>query len=343
MRTPRRSLLALVGSAAAACLAAASASAQLDVDAIDAVPNPYRLVERFFQLPPGVALGAAAGIHVDPDGASVWTFDRCGGTDCYGSRASPIKRFDAAGRLQQSFGAGLFLRPHGLYVHSDGTVWVTDGGGPDGMDPRRNGKGHQVFQFAPDGTLLMTLGRPGVAGDGPDTFNRPSDVVVAPNGDIFVADGHGGSSNARIVKFSKDGTFLEAWGRRGSAPGEFSIPHSLAIDARGRLFVGDTDNYRIQIFDQDGRFLEEWRQYGRPSGLYIDENDRLFVADSADEETHPGLRPGIKIGSAKDGHLEAFILDTDEDPSIEGVTADAQGNVFASSIRGVRLRKFARR
>ena len=184
----------------------------------------------------------------------------------------------------------MFVRPHGIHVDPEGNVWVTDGEGPDGEDPRRDGKGHQVFKFRPGWRALMTLGKAGVAGDGPDEFNKPSAVFVAPSGDIFVGDGHGGESNARIVKFSRDGTFIKTWGAAGTGPGEFETPHALAMDASGRLFVGDRGNSRIQIFDQDGTFLDEWRQFGRPSGIFIDRNDILYVTDSSsDAETNPRL------------------------------------------------------
>jgi hypothetical protein len=146
---------------------------------------------------------------------SLWVFDRCGGKTCEGSNIAPIQKFGAAGRLVVSFGSGLFKWPHGLFAAPDGTVWVTDG------------KNQTVTQFAPDGHLLMTLGRPGVAGNGPDEFNSPSDVLVAPNGDIFVADGHGDfpvpKTNDRIVKYSKDGKFIKTWGHHGSGQGEFDV------------------------------------------------------------------------------------------------------------------------
>src|ERR1700742_1865168 len=118
-----------------------------------------------------------------------------------------------------------------------------------------------------------------VAGSGPDTCNGPSAVVVAPNGDIFVADGHGGDTNARIVKFSKDGKSITAWGHKGPGQGEFQTPHGLAIDAAGHIYVADRENDRLQIFDQDGKFIAEWKQFGRPSGVFIDKNDMIYVAD----------------------------------------------------------------
>ena len=163
----------------------------------------------------------------------------------------------------------MFVFPHGISVDKDGNVWVTDGQG-------EGGKGHQVFKFSPEGKVLLTLGKAGITGDGPDTFNQPSDVIVAPNRDIFVADGHGRDSNARIVKFSKDGKFVKTWGRKGSAPGELDTPHALAFDSKGRLFVADRNNNRIQIFDQEGKFLDEWKQFSRPSGLFIDKNDVIY-------------------------------------------------------------------
>ena len=154
----------------------------------------------------------------------------------------------------------------------------------------------------------MTLGKPGMPGDGQDMLQRPSDVVIAANGDIFVADGHGGKTNDRIVKFSKDGKFIKAWGKHGKAQGEFDTPHGIALDSAGRVFVADRVNSRVQIFDPDGNFVAEWKQFGRPSGVFIDKNDILYVADSqSDEQRNPGFKQGIRIGSAKDGKVTAFI------------------------------------
>src|SRR5207244_1325102 len=148
---------------------------------------------------------------------------------------------------------------------------------------------------------------------------------------VFVADGHGGNSNARIVKFSKDGKYIKTWGKKGSGPGEFDTPHSLAMDSSGRLFVADRGNSRIQLFDQDGMFLADWKQFGRPSGGYIDKHDTLYAADTqSNETTNPGYKRGIRIGSAKDGKVMAMISDPDPDGTGEGVAADASGNIYGA-------------
>jgi sugar lactone lactonase YvrE len=298
------------------------------------LPNPYRPVENWAQLPAGVQWGQVISVVPDAHG-NIWVFHRS---------EPPVLEFDASGKILQSFGAGMFVQPHALTIAHDGNIWFTDAQGKDG-------KGQQVFEFSPQGKVLMTLGKPGVAGDGPDTFNGPSGVVVAPGGDIFVADGHGvvagKDTNARIVKFSKDGKFLKTWGKKGSGPGEFDTPHSLAMDSKGRLFVADRGNSRIQIFDQDGNFIAQWKQFGRPSGLFISKDDTLYSVDSqSDDKTNPGVKRGIRIGSAKTGKVTAFIPDTSPDPAIalaEGVSADSHGNVYAAGVSSMGLHKFVKK
>jgi streptogramin lyase len=236
----------------------------------------------------------------------------------------------------------MFIFPHGLYVDKESNVWVTDGQG-------KGGKGHQVFKFSPDGKVLMTLGKAGVTGDGPDTFNAPSAVVVAPNGDVFVADGHGGNTNARIVKFDKDGKFIKTWGHKGSGEGEFNVPHAIAFDSKGRLFVGDRGNNRIQIFDQDGKFLEVWTQFSRPSGIFIDKRDVMYVADSeSNDSNHAGWKRGMRIGSAKDGSVAAFIPDPQQPPlsgttAAEGVAADPKGVIYGAEVGPKDLKKYVKK
>ena len=246
-------------------------------------------------------------------------------------------KFDPTGKLVAAFGSGLVNDPHGFYVDRDNNIWLTDFRGKDG-------KGHTVLKLSPDGKVLMTLGKPGVAGDGPDTFNSPTDVLIAPNGDIFVADGHGAQTNARIVKLSKEGKFIKAWGKEGKAPGEFDVPHGLAMDSQGRLFVADRANNRIQIFDQDGKFLADWKQFGRPSGVFIDKNDIIYVADSqSSDKTNPGFMQGIRIGSAKDGKVTAFIQETVDVGALEGVAADDSGNVYGGYTNKMNLRRFVKK
>jgi streptogramin lyase len=309
-------------------------------------PNPYSRDANWLKLPDGRRIGQVTGVDIDPDGRSVWVFERCGARDCVNSTRDPIEKFDPSGNFVLAFGQGLFNHPHGFYVDREGNVWTTDNTGG-------NGKGHQVIKFSPQGKVLLTLGRPGIAGDGPDMFNAPTDVAVARNGDIIVSDGHGGNTNARIVKFTRDGKFIMAWGRRGSGPGEFGVNHSLAIDSMGRIFVADRSNNRIEIFGQDGAFLGEWKQFGRPSGVFIDKNDILYVTDSeSNMAQNPGFKRGVRIGSVKDGKVTAFI--PDPAPAKEGtgaasnswgesVAADDAGNVFVGMYEAGTVERYVKR
>jgi streptogramin lyase len=306
-------------------------SAAVDVLATNNLPNPYRPIENWAQLPSGVQWGQV--IQVQPDAhGNIWVFHRS---------EPPILEFDATGKFLKSFGAGMFVQAHGLTIDRDGNLWVTDAQGKDG-------KGQQVFKMSPEGKILMTLGKAGVAGSGPDTFNGPCSVVTSANGDIFVADGHGGDTNARVVKFSKDGKFLKEWGKKGSGPSEFDTLHSIVMDSKGRLFIADRGNNRIQIFNQNGKFLAQWKQFGRPSGLYISKNDTLYSVDSqSDEKTNPGVKRGIRIGSAKDGTVKSFIPDTSANPAIalaEGVSANATGDtIYAAGVSSMALHKFVKK
>jgi streptogramin lyase len=310
------------------------------IPAAYAQDNPYRVEEDWAKYPEDRKWGSTSAVDVDRDG-NIWVFERCGDRSCAESNLAPIFKFDRSGKAVKWFGAGIFVFPHGMHVDRDGNVWVTDADGKDG-------KGQQVVKFSPDGKVLLALGKAGVAGDSQDTFNRPSAVVTSSSGDIFVADGHGGDSNARIVKFSKDGTFIKAWGRKGSAPGEFAELHAIAIDSTGRVFVGDRGNSRIQIFDQEGKFLAEWKQFGRPSGIFIDRNDTIYVADSqSDAKRNPGFKRGIRIGSAKDGSVQALIPgvgpEPDKESVPEGVAADATGNVYGAETNANALKKFVKK
>ncbi len=304
-------------------------------------PNPYRTVENWAKLPKNIHFGQVIQVVPDNDGKSIWVFHRA---------APHILKFDENGNLLKSFGDS-FVQAHGFTIDREGNVWASDAGA-------RNGKGQQVFKMDQDGKVLMTLGTAGVPGTTTDTFNGPSAIAIAPDGSIFVADGH---VNSRIMKFSKDGKFLKQWGKRGTAHGEFNVPHSLAFDSKGRLFVADRSNVRIQIFDQEGNFLDEWKQFSSPSGIYITKDDQMAVADSdSDQARHPGWMRGIRIGSAKDGKVTAFIPDTEAWPDSdelweqskvkisvssgpEGAAIDAAGNVWGAEVGPMRLMKYVKR
>lgn len=321
------------------------ASAQPAAAPRNDLPQPYRTTRDWGELPSGVTWAAVTAIEPAPDG-TIYVVHRCVANSCEGRPEPPILKFDASGKLLASFGQGLFIFPHGGTVDRDGNLWMTDAGGAAG-------KGHQVFKFSPDGKVLMSLGKAGVSGSGPDLFDQPTDIVVAPNGDLFITDSHRNGKNNRVVHFTKDGRFVKEWGRKGSGQGELSEPHTIAMDSQGRLFVGDRENNRIQIFDQDGRFVDQWRQFGRPSGIVITRDDTMYVADSEswgrDTGAHelPGIKKGIRIGSARTGVVEAFIEDmestADDHAGAEGIGVDADGNVYGGVVRRRMLERHVRK
>jgi DNA-binding beta-propeller fold protein YncE len=326
-------VLCVVAFAVLACGAGSILALQKDAPRND-LPQPYRTTRDWGELPAGVKWAAVTAVEAAPDG-SIYVIHRCFANSCAGRSEAPILKYNANGKLLKSWGAGMFIFPHGATVDRDGNLWVTDARG-------EGGKGHQVFKFNSEGKVLMTLGKAGVSGSGPDLFDQPTDVVVAPNGDIFVTDSHRNGKNNRVVKFDKNGKFIKEWGKKGSGPGEISEPHTIAMDSRGRLFVGDRENNRIQIFDQDGKFLAEWRQFGRPSGIFITKDDTIYVTDSEsgpDSGAHElmGIKKGIRIGSAKDGSVKAFIEDSEstvaDHSGAEGVGVDANGNVYGAVVR----------
>src|SRR3989441_5120642 len=312
--------------------------AQAGAEPINNLPNPFRTVRDWAHPPGGAPWAAVTAVEAAPDG-SIYVIHRCAGNSCDGRKEPPILKFNKAGQLLKSWGEGMFVFPHGATVDAQGNLWVTDA-------QIKDGKGYQVFKFNPDGKLLMTLGKAGVASPEPGLFDEPTDVLVAPNGDIFVTEGHSGGTvgNDRVSKFSKDGKFIKSWGKHGTGPGEFNSPHTIAMDSRGRLFVGDRSNNRIQIFDQDGRYLDTWRQFGRPSGIFIAKDDTMYVADSESwGKDEPGWKKGIRIGSAKDGSVKYFIEDiestTEEHSGAEGVGVDRDGNVYGAVVRRMMLEK----
>jgi len=332
------------------------------------LPNPYRLVEHWPTLPPtmnGGRWGEVIRVHVDAKG-NVWVFHRCfnvvpaGSATCVGRGPEnpPILKFTPAGQLLRSFGAGLFAYPHGFTVDRDGNLWATDVNdqptilGVSAKNAAGVLMGQEVVKLSPEGKVLMTLGKPGVAGTGPDAFDRPTGVAIGANGDVFVADGHAPNQHntARIVKFSKGGRFVKAWGHKGSAPGDLDEPHDIFVGgSRGWVYVADRRNRRVQVFDQDGRFIAAWTQFGQPSSVFVGGDDTMYVGASFQDETRKkGELRGIVVGHAITGALSAFIPDpADLDTvvagtSASGIAADAMGSIFAADVGAHNLRKYVK-
>jgi 6-bladed beta-propeller/NHL repeat len=344
------------------------------------LPNPYRLVPDWPTLPGsmkgpnGRKWGEVIRVHVGLDG-NIWVFQRCfndkpsGDATCLnrGDANPPILEFNPAGRLLRSFGVGLFAHPHGFAVDKDGNIWTTDTNDEEtilGM-PAKNAQGvtmgQEVLKISPTGDVLMTIGKEGVGGNGPYLFDRPTGVAVAPNGDIFVADGHSRnkSNSARVVKYSPDGKFIREWGRMGSEPGNFREPHDIYVGgSKGYVYVADRQNDRIQVFDQDGKFMAAWKQFGQPSSVYVDKHDNLYVGATYQSAARAGSGTGptpisndraIVIGNAITGALKYLIPDpgdlskmTDTGTSASGLAVDDKGSLYAADVGLNNLRKYVK-
>lgn len=320
----------------------------------EGIPNPApNEIRNWGTLPAGREWGSTAGIDTDPTDGHIWAYERCGsgsaggpGINCQTNQVDPIFKFDRnTGAILANFGAGIFVTPHGIHVDDDGNVWVTDFAGTPTA-------GHQVHKFSPDGELLMSLGIAGRPGSGPGQLNQPNDVIVGPDGSIYIGDGHNGQgmtsqaaidqgiadgSTGRILKYSADGTFIKEWGRIGTLHGEFRTPHALEFDSQGRLWVADRGNHRLEIFDQDGNYLDSRYQYGRISGIFITDDDMVYAIDSESSMTsHPNWVNGVRIGHVDSDYIVGWIPPHDADTrpyqgaAGEGVAVDADGNVYAA-------------
>lgn len=322
----------------------------------EGLPNPAPTVTRNWgALPAGRTWGSSAGVDIDPKDGHIWAYERCGagsfgaGTPitCDTNLVDPVFKFDRnTGAVLANFGKGVMVTPHGIHVDADGNVWIADfAGNPAGT------KGHQVHKFSPTGEKLLSLGIAGKPGSADGQFNQPNDIVVGPDGSIYVSDGHDGQgmttaaavadglargATARISKFSPDGTFVKSWGRIGVRHGEFRTPHALVFDSKGRLWVADRGNHRLEIFDQEGTYLESRYAYGRISGLFL-KGDTVYAIDSESGPfNHVGWRNGVRIGPLDEDRITGFIPPFEREDRVyqgtagEGVAVDADGNVYAA-------------
>jgi NHL repeat len=324
----------------------------------EGLPNPTpKVIRNWGQLPAGRTWGTTAGVDIDPIDGHVWAYERCGagaaagagggGVSCDTTVVDPIFKFDRhSGKVLANFGKGVMVTPHGIYVDRQGNVWIADFGGNEAGT-----KGHQVHKFSPKGEKLLSLGTAGKPGNADGQFNQPNDVVVGPDGSIYVADGHdaqGMTTNAaiaegikrgatsRISKFSPDGKFIKSWGKIGVRHGEFRTPHAVMFDSKGRLWVADRGNHRIEIFDAEGKYLESRYMYGRVSGFFIKDNTVYAIDSESGPLNHPNWRDGVRIGPLDEDRITAFIPPFEREDRVyqgtagEGVAVDADGNVYAA-------------
>ena len=366
--TARSAFTLIVALATIAAFSGAAGAQETQYPKPTELPNPYRLVAGWPTLPKnmnGGHWGEVIRVSLDSKG-NIWVFHRCfnvvppGSATCInrGVANPPILEFDPSGKLLKSFGAGLFAYPHGFTLDRDGNLWASDVNDQEtvlGMSAKNAEgvvMGQEVLKLSPEGKVLMTLGREGVAGTDPDMFDRPTGVAIAPNGDIFVTDGHYPNKHdtARVAKFSKDGHFIKSWGRKGAGPGEFDEPHDIFIGgSQNRVYVADRRNRRIQVADQEGNFIAAWKQFGQPSSVFVGKDDTIYVGASfPDPAAKKGELRGIVIGNAKDGTLKAFIPDPSDldqvitGTSASGIAADDKGSIFAADVGTHNLRKYVK-
>ena len=281
-----------------------------------------------------MAWDAVCAITVDPSD-QIWVFVRAN---------PPVRVFNPAGKLLRSWGNDCFDVAHGLRLDREGLVWVTDV------------RKHTLMKYTPDGKLLQTVGTPGEPGEDDRHFNKPADLAFASNGDIYVADGYG---NNRVVHLDKNGKFIRAWGKLGTGQGEFSLPHSIAVDSQDRVYVGERNNARIQIFDRNGKHLAEWRNLICPWGLTMTSSDELWACGASPM----GWRPEDSFLSCPPKDQLVLRLDTTgrvhqiwtfplgvagaEKPGelnwLHNAAVDSKGNLYVGDIKGQRVQKFVRK
>ena len=270
----------------------------------------YRVDATWPTLPSGWNLQETPGVAVDEDDY-VYVFHR---------GDPPIIKLNPAGIVERSWGQGLFIRPHAVRVDAGGAIWVVDN------------DTHQVLKMDAAGRVRMVMGRKGQSGEGPDLFNRPTDVGFAADGSFYVSDGYG---NSRVAKFASDGTFITAWGSKGTEPGQFDLPHTVVVGPDGTVYVGDRENYRLQAFDPDGKFIEQWTHVGSPWGLALGRDGDLFIADGHNNRILKSRLDGTVVGQISEGGKVAGKVNF-----AHHIAVDSKGNLYVAEIKNWRVQKF---
>ncbi len=297
----------------------------------------HEVVADWPKLPASLTLGLCAGVGVDAQNR-VFVFHRSGRKWSNPFPKEPIEAptvsviDGGSGRLLNSWGANMFIMPHGLTVDHEGNLWLTDVGL------------HQVFKFTPEGRLLLTLGERGKPGNDHTHFNLPTDVAVMRDGSFYVSDGY---KNTRVMKFSSGGQFEFEWGTKGKGDGEFNLPHGIAIDAQGRVIVCDRENERLQIFDAKGGYLHEWKgpQIGKPYGVEVSPEGHVFIIDGGSPSLNLAER-----GKAVELDAQGLVIDTFGSFGKESgqfqlghdIAVGPEGSVYVAEGTGARVQKFVR-
>jgi hypothetical protein len=308
-----------------------------DYPRVNLAPD-YQVDPFWPQRPPNMPWRDVPGIAVDKQD-NVWIF----------TRTNPaVQVFSAEGKFIRAWGEGVVSNAHHLRIDRDGNIWLSDVGW------------HIVRKCSPDGKVLLTIGTPGRKGEGPNLLNKPTDMAIAPNGDVFISDGYG---NSRVAHFDRHGKFIKAWGTLGTGPENFSIPHSIALDSRGRLYVADRNNVRVQVYSQDGRLLDSWHDIIVPWGFCITEKDEVWICGSSPmpwrlDPKYPtaplGCPPKDQLFMKfnTDGKLLQLwsvpkAEDDKEQPGecnwVHCMALDSKGNIYAGDIIGKRAQKFVRK
>jgi DNA-binding beta-propeller fold protein YncE len=280
----------------------------------------YRPVESWGRLPDGWSFVEATSVAVDQND-NVWVFNR---------GPHPVIMFDRAGNFVRAWGEGVFRRAHGITIGPDATLWLTDD------------LHHTIRQFTPDGKLLLTIGDPDQAStlQGGKPFNRPTHVALHPKtGDIFISDGYG---NSRVHKYDPKGRHLRSWGEPGTDPGCFNLPHNIATDAEGLVYVADRENHRVQIFDANGQYLSQWNNLHRPCGLHMDRKNGAFYVGElpthlAVNKDVPNLGARVSILSVKGeriGRIGGRFAGEKSGEFIapHGCAVDSRGDLYVAEV-----------